>query len=82
VPAEVYEPGTLEHPAIPGLMLALEARLYGAALEYADGGGEIHIETADEKRFRVLWRQPQRPTATRTADSFTTMDTSLFHSEA
>ncbi|WP_157896855.1 hypothetical protein [Acidovorax carolinensis] len=82
VPAHVYEPGELEHPAIPGLMLNLEQRLYGAALEYYDEGGpdagEIRMETTDQKRFRVVWRQAVPMTQTRTAQSFTQMDTSLF----
>lgn len=82
VPAYVYEAGELEHPAIPGLMLALEHRIYGAALEYyeVDGpdAGEIKMETPDQKRFRVVWRQTVPVTQTRTAGSFTKMDTSLF----
>lgn len=82
VPAHVYEPGELEHPAIPGLMLNLEQRLYGAALEYYDEdgpeAGEIRMETTDQKRFRVVWRHAVPMTKTRTAQSFTKMDTSLF----
>lgn len=81
-PAHVYQPGDLEHPAIPGLMLTLEQRLYGAALEYYDvegsDQGEIKIETPDQKRFRVVWRQAVPPTKSRTAGTFTQMDTSLF----
>lgn len=82
VPGHVYEPGDLEHPAIPGLMLNLEQRLYGASLEFfdevGDDAGVIRVETADEKRFRVVWRQPVPITPTRTADSFTKMDPTLF----
>ena len=82
VPAHVYEPGELEHPAIPGLMLTLEHRLYGAALEYSDidgpGAGKIEMETPDQKRFRVVWRHTIPATPTRTAGSFTKMDMSLF----
>lgn len=82
VPVQVYEPGELEHPAIPGLMLNLEQRLYGAALEYYDedgpDAGEIRMESTDQKRFRVVWRQAVPMTQTRTAQSFTKMDTSLF----
>ena len=82
VPSYVYESGELEHPAIPGLMLSLEHRLYGAALEYFEVGGpdagEIKVETSDEKRFRVVWRQSVPMTQTRTAESFTQMDNSLF----
>ena len=82
VPAEVYEPGEMEHPAIPGLMLSMEERMYNAALEYCDVTGDeagvYRTETADEKRFRVTWRKVVPMTHTRTADSFMTMDTSLF----
>jgi hypothetical protein len=82
VPAHVYEPGELEHPAIPGLMLSLEHRLYGASLEYFEVGGpdegEIKVETSDQKRFRVVWRQSVPMTKTRTAESFTQMDNTLF----
>jgi len=82
VPDRVYEPGDLEHPAIPGLMLSLEQRLYGASLEYlevdSDKAGAIKVETPDEKRFRVVWRQTVPITPTRTAASFTKMDPSLF----
>lgn len=81
-PAQVYQPGDLEHPAIPGLMLTLDQRLYGAALEYydvdGDDQGEIKIETPDQKRFRVVWRQAVPVTQSRTAGAFTQMDTSLF----
>jgi hypothetical protein len=82
VPDEVYEPGLLEHPAIPGLMLTLEERLYGAGLEYCDVDGDeagiYQNETQDEKRFRVTWRKIVPMTPTRTANSFMKMDNSLF----
>lgn len=82
VPAHVYEPGTLEHPAIPGLMLSLKQRIYGASLEYCDEEGDeagvLKVETPDEKRFRVVWRQTVPITPTRTAASFTKMDPALF----
>lgn len=78
VPSEIYLPGDLEHPKIPGLMLSLDDRLYSAALEYADENGEIKIETLDEKRFRVLWKHPHVMTPTMTGGSFTKMDESLF----
>ncbi len=75
----VYEPGNMEHPAIPGLILTLEERLYAAALEYTDTeSGEILMETLDQKRFRVTWRKRVEPTATRTGDAFMKMDASLF----
>lgn len=78
VPSEIYLPGDLEHPKIPGLMLSLDDRLYGAALEYADENDEVKLETLDEKRFRVLWKHPIAMTPTMTGGSFTKMDESLF----
>lgn len=83
IPADVYDPGkVLEHPAIPGLMLSRDHRLYGAALEYFDEDGEeagvLKIESQEQKRFRVLWRQKVPVTPTRTGQSFTQIDESLF----
>lgn len=82
VPMEVYEPGEMEHTAIPGLMLTMEERMYGAALEYCDESGDdvgvYRTETADEKRFRVTWRKVVPMTPTRTAQSFLKMDYALF----
>lgn len=76
---KIYEPGDMEHPAIPGLMLSREQRIYGAALEYVDQeDAEIKLETAEEKRFRVTWRRPVPMTETMTGNSFTKMDESLF----
>lgn len=82
VPKEVYEPGEMEHPAIPGLVLSMEERMYGAGLEFCDQSGDeagvYRTETADEKRFRVTWRKLVPMTPTRTDQSFMKMDTSLF----
>lgn len=78
VPPEIYQPGDFEHPKIPGLLLSLEARIYGAALEYADKNGEVQLETMDEKQFRVLWKRPVAMTKTMTGDSFTKIDYSAF----
>lgn len=75
---EIYLPGDLEHPKIPGLMLSLDERLYSAALEYADENGEVKLETPDEKRFRVLWKHPIAMTQTMTGNSFTKMDDDSF----
>lgn len=58
VPDAVYEEGLLVHPAIPGLMLTRDERLYGALLELFDSDGVIRTETFDEKRFRIKWKQP------------------------
>ena len=79
VAPDVYEPGDLEHPSIPGLLLTLEERLYGGHLELvADDGSGQRTETPEEKRFRLLWRTPIPATPTRTSGNFVTMDMSLF----
>ncbi len=79
VPDFVYEPGELEHPAINGLLLSMAQRLSPLHLEYTnDLDGEIIVETPTEKRFRLLWRVPVPMTKSKTDDSFTNMDMSLF----
>ncbi|MBK4737305.1 hypothetical protein [Noviherbaspirillum pedocola] len=79
LPDEVYQPGDMEHPAIPGLILNLEQRLSSASLEYIDlDSDERSIETLSEKRFRVFWQKPVPMTPSRTAHSFVKMDMSLF----
>lgn len=78
VPSEVYQPGMLEHPAIAGLLLSLEERLYGAALEYVDtSDGVIKLEDVKEKRFRVMWTKPIPMTVTNTGSNFTKMRKNL-----
>lgn len=79
VAKEMYIPGDLEHPAVPGVWLSLEQRLSTVALEFVNAAtGEIQLEDSDQKRFRVLWRKPVAPFKTRTEGCFTKMDMSLF----
>jgi hypothetical protein len=79
VPEHVYQPGSYEHPAIPGLMLNLEERIYGAALEILDANtGEIRLEDIHEKGFRIRWRKPIPMTPSASSASFVKMDNSLF----
>jgi len=79
VPPEAYQPGLLEHPSIPGLMLTLAQRLYGAQLEYTSTeDGEIHLETAKQRIFRIKWQKPIKDTISRTSHTFVEMDHSLF----
>ena len=78
VPQEVYKDGELEHPAVPGLMLKKEERLYGALLEIIDESGELRLETATEKRFRIKWKKPIPAGETSTKNHFVEMDHSLF----
>lgn len=78
VPLNVYQPGEMGHPCIPGLNLSLEQRLFSLFLEIIDDDGVCRIETLEEKRFRILWKTPIPKTKTRTSGDFVTMDHSLF----
>ena len=79
VPDFVYAPGELEHPAIKGLLLSMEQRLSPLHLEYTnESDGEIIVETPTEKRFRLMWKTPVPMTKSKTDDSFTNIDMSLF----
>jgi len=79
VPEAVYGEGLMEHPAIPGLMLSREERLYGALLEFVDADGVIHHETGNkEKVFRIKWQKPIPMTETATGKDFVKMDYELF----
>lgn len=77
VPEEVYENGLMEHPAIPGLMLSLEERIYWAQLEI-DENGTIRIETEMERGFRIKWKKPIPVTPSATSADFVQMDYELF----
>jgi len=79
VPAEVYSPGDLEHPAIPGLILNLQQRLSRLSLHYLETDtGETHVESLHELRFRIFWKKPIPMTPSSSSDSFVKMDMSLF----
>ncbi|MDO9152046.1 MAG: hypothetical protein Q7U33_11770 [Methylotenera sp.] len=78
VPEEVYMDGQLEHPAILGLMLSKDERLYGRQLAIADQNGGIDLETVQEMAFRVKWMKPIPRTETATGANFVKMDYSLF----
>lgn len=79
IPAHVYQPGDLDHPAIVGLKLNLEQRLCSVALQYRDlDSAEVHFETVQEKRFRVLWQKPLTMVPSSSSDTFVKMDQTLF----
>lgn len=78
VPEEVYIDGQLEHPAIPGLMLSKDERLYGKQLEIVDQNGETYLESVKERIFRIKWVKPIPRTETATGANFVKMDYSLF----
>jgi hypothetical protein len=82
IPDVVYQKGSLEHPAIPGLMLTLEERLYGAYLEIVEtGSGDIRFEDLKEKSLRVLWRPKGTKSTSTTAGDFTPMNSAIFAKE-
>ncbi|MEQ1916500.1 MAG: hypothetical protein ABL856_07240, partial [Gallionella sp.] len=58
LPESVYQEGQLEHPAIDGLMLSLDERLYGSFLEITDSNGVERFETDKERRSRMWWKKP------------------------
>lgn len=58
VPEEVYMDCQLEHPAIPGLLLSRDDRLYSEHLEITDANGDERFETFVEFRFRIIWKKP------------------------
>jgi len=77
VPEAVYQEGILEHPAIPGLMLSRDERLYSALLEI-DDGKDGFVEAVKDKMFRLKWTKPVPPTQTATGAGFVKMDAKLF----
>ena len=74
---DFYSDAVLEHPAIPGLWLSLEARLYGAFLEMNEAG-KVRLESVKEKSFRIRWTKPIPKTPSSTSGNFVKMDLSLF----
>jgi hypothetical protein len=76
VPEAVYNDGQMEHPAIQGLMLSRDERMYGALLEINEGG-KTRIETMHEKSFRIKWKKPIPMTKT-TGGDFVEMNYELF----
>lgn len=56
--ADFCSDALLPHPMIEKLLLSRDDRLYGDALVYKNGRGEIVNESPTEKRFRVLWKKP------------------------
>lgn len=78
VPDFVYMEGFLEHPAIPGLTLTMEERIYGAYLELVDQNGEIRLESVKERPFRIKWTKPIPMTIGSTDKDFVDINPALF----
>lgn len=88
VPEEVYSSEVMmEHPAIPGLMLSLEERIYGGHLEIWEAYteevrdetlGEVRDETPKEKSWRVQWKKPIARSESRTGKDHVPMNMGLF----
>ncbi len=74
---EFYSDAMLEHSAIPGLWLSLDARIYGALLEMEEDG-KVRLESVQEKSFRIRWAKPIPKTPSSTSGNFVKMDLSLF----
>ncbi len=78
VPQNIYEEGNFEHPAVPGLMLSLPERLFGAYLEIIDENNVGRLETSRERIFRVQWKKPIPRTETSTDSNFVEMNLKAF----
>jgi len=79
VPDAVYvSDEIMEHPAIPGLMLTKEQRIYGAYLEISDNNGVVRLETPKEKPFRLTWKKAIPMEKSKTSDAFVEMNLNLF----
>jgi hypothetical protein len=78
IPDTVFEVGMLEHPAVPGLLLSKDERVYGLRLNFIDKNGFGRQETINEHRFRVLWQQPIKRVETKTDPNFVVFDKELF----
>lgn len=76
-PSEFFSEGSLEHPAIPGLMLTRPQRMYKSRLEYQDSGAS-QMETGQQMAARFSWRKSKKVAESRTQKSFVAMDSSLF----
>jgi len=78
VPKEVYMDGQMEHPAISGLMLSKDERVYRGQLEIVNMNEETYLESVKERIFRIKWVKPIPQTETATGANFVKMDYSLF----
>lgn len=78
---EVYDNDRLlEHPAIPGLMLALDQRLSLDHLKIVDCDNDclLHTETLTQRSCRLKWEKPVPPTRSSTDGDFVNMNFGLF----
>jgi HAMP domain-containing protein len=57
---EVYEDGPLVHPAIPGLILTKEQRLFAEKLEVVNCDNDFfwREESLGERSLRIQWKEP------------------------
>jgi len=79
---EVYEDGPLVHPAIPGLILTKEQRLFAGKLEVVNCENDFlwREERVPERTLRIKWEKPVLATPSSTSKAFVEMDMSLFNS--
>lgn len=78
LPEDVYDfEQVLEHPAIEGLWLSRNQRLFKARLEYVKADGSSAFETGKEMLARRDWRKPIQSSQGRTSKDFVEMNTSI-----
>ncbi|WP_434716331.1 hypothetical protein [Paraburkholderia sp. A3RO-2L] len=77
LPPDVLGDAVLEHPAIPGLMLTRNQRLYIGRLEYRSAVGVESVEKGTEMMNRREWKQAVPSSVGRTSGDFVELDTSI-----
>lgn len=80
---EVYEDGPLVHPAVPGLILTKEQRLFFGNLEVVNCENDFlwREESKPERVLRIKWKEPVSVTRSSTDKDFVDIDMSLFKTE-
>lgn len=77
VPPEVLSDALLEHPAIPGLILTRDQRLFTGRLEYRNAAGSPCLEKGTEMMNRREWTPGVPPSVGRTSGDFVELDTTI-----
>lgn len=78
VPPEIYKEGSLEHPAVPGLILSLPERIYGAFLDIIDSNDVSRLENTKERMMRIKWQKPIPRTESVTGKNFVDINPAAF----
>lgn len=64
-PQRFFSDAMLEHPAIKGLMLNRDQRMYKNRLQYSEEGGKLIMEMSGQAYNRIAWKAPLPPTPAR-----------------